>query len=324
MKQALSLENAAGPELRPGPRVGADPLPVWAGIGAVLLGAVLVAARWLTRSRFLVDWDAVNYALALDHYDIRLGQPHPPGYFLYILLGRGVRTLVGEANLALVLVSAAFGLLLVVLLYAVTRELFGRSAGALAAALGMTGPTFWFQSSVASSRTTEAFFATWIAWLCLLVGRRRSRWAFWLLPLVLAAAAGFRQNILLFMLPLCVYATWHVPLRKRLAAGAILIAGVLSWALPMLATSGGLGEYQRQNVMHWQTFITNDSGVFDAPTLLAALRRALTNGLYLFVYTWFLCVLGLPVGLVAARRAWARRRAFAGGRATSRKRTPAA
>lgn len=282
--------------------------PAWASIATVLLGAGLVIGRWLLHSRFLIDWDAVNYALALEQYDIRLGQPHPPGYFLYVMLGRLAHAFVGEGNLALVLVSAFFGLLLVGVLFLVGRDLFGPRAGALAAVLGLTGPTFWFQSSVASSRTAEAFFAVLIAWLCVLVRRQRSvAWAFWLLPFVLAVAAGFRQNILLFMLPLCVYATWHIPLRKRLAAGALLIGGILAWALPMLSTSGGFFEYQRQNQAHWQTFVTNESGVFDAPTVAGAFERATANGVYIFVYTWFICVLGVPVCLFALQRAYTRR-----------------
>ena len=54
-----------------------------AGAGvAVSAGAGLLA--WLTRAPFraerLSGWDPVNFALALDRWDLALHQPHPPGY----------------------------------------------------------------------------------------------------------------------------------------------------------------------------------------------------------------------------------------------------
>src|SRR5258706_5558377 len=49
--------------------------------------------------RFLLDIDDCNLALAIDHFDVRMHQPHPPGYLGYVLLLRGVRALSGASPL---------------------------------------------------------------------------------------------------------------------------------------------------------------------------------------------------------------------------------
>ena len=60
----------------------------WTCVG---LAAGTLLTRFATRSHALYDLDSVNYAFALDHFDPVAHQPQPPGYFLYVLLGRVVR-----------------------------------------------------------------------------------------------------------------------------------------------------------------------------------------------------------------------------------------
>src|SRR6478672_10296840 len=52
-----------------------------------------VAAAWLVAhlpflSPALEDIDSINFALGLHHYDPALHQPHPPGYPVFIAVGR--------------------------------------------------------------------------------------------------------------------------------------------------------------------------------------------------------------------------------------------
>ena len=59
---------------------------------ALLTGTVAIS-RWLFRSHYLYDLDSVNFALAIGRFDPRVHQPHPPGYFLYISVGRLLNTI---------------------------------------------------------------------------------------------------------------------------------------------------------------------------------------------------------------------------------------
>ena len=79
-----------------------------------LEAAALIAAtgltRFLFRSHYLYDIDSVNFALALKRFDTTVHQPHPPGYFLYICLGRLASLIFHDANSALVAISILFSL----------------------------------------------------------------------------------------------------------------------------------------------------------------------------------------------------------------------
>ncbi|MCK5744715.1 MAG: hypothetical protein KAH44_00800, partial [Oricola sp.] len=73
------------------------------------LFAILATAYALTRSHWLDDWDSVQFALALDDFDLRKHQPHPPGYPVYIAAAKVLRTVVPDAAAVLTLLSSLAG-----------------------------------------------------------------------------------------------------------------------------------------------------------------------------------------------------------------------
>ena len=101
----------------------------------ILLGLLVLAlvTRIPFRSQFLYHWDSVNFALSLEHYDVRLHQPHPPGYFLYSMLGKVVNSVVHEANTSLVLISLLGGALGILAIYWLGLRLFNRKVAIIAA-----------------------------------------------------------------------------------------------------------------------------------------------------------------------------------------------
>jgi protease I len=75
------------------------------------------------------DYDAIGFVLALDDYDLGRMQPHPPGYPVYVALGRAAHVLVGSPLAAATLVSAVSAAVTAVALWwAVERVASGTSA----------------------------------------------------------------------------------------------------------------------------------------------------------------------------------------------------
>ena len=74
-------------------------------VGLFLLGLL---SRWATRTQLVQAWDAGNFVLALDGFDLDLHLPHMPGVFwCLIALGRLMRPLTGgDGVAALELVNA--------------------------------------------------------------------------------------------------------------------------------------------------------------------------------------------------------------------------
>ena len=77
--------------------------------------------------------DSIQFALALEQFDVTVHQPHPPGYYLYVMLGRLARHFISDANTAFVAISILFTGACVVMLYLIGRDVFDEDTGLAAA-----------------------------------------------------------------------------------------------------------------------------------------------------------------------------------------------
>ena len=213
---------------------------------SLLLALVTLASRWPYRARMLYNWDAVQFALALREFDIAKHQPHPPGYVLYVGLGRLVNATLADPTLVYVTLAMIFSAATTVTVYWLARALYDRTTAGAAAALLAVSPLFWFYGSVGLTYAGEAFGATLMALLAYraLEGHVTHLYAG---AVCLGLAGGLRPSVLLLLLPLWAASAWlGIRERKRLiAAGALLAAAVLAWFLPLLWLAGGLRAYLR-------------------------------------------------------------------------------
>src|SRR5439155_1077557 len=187
-----------------------------------------VVSRIPLRAHLLPTWDAVQFALALERYDVVAHRPHPPGYILYVAAARIVDAFVGDATASLVWLSVAASGAAVFFVYRLAWMMYGRLAAAVAAIGLATSPLFWFYGEVGLPYAVEAA----VLGLGLLV------------PVVVWAAAravrsGFRSRewfLLAWSLPALVVYLWlhfgqYGYLLAVLPALYILIAPVLAGAL---------------------------------------------------------------------------------------------
>ena len=89
----------------------------WDLVFSMILIITVVATRIPFMSRFLYEWDSVNYALALTDYNVLQQQPHPPGYILYVALGRAANIIFQDPNTSLIALAILFTALSAVLIY---------------------------------------------------------------------------------------------------------------------------------------------------------------------------------------------------------------
>src|SRR5689334_2760019 len=95
----------------------------------------------------LEDLDSINFALGVRHYDVAEHQPHPPGYPVYILLAKGVRTIAGSELNALVLLSVLSGALGVFAIAALVARIRPGDHDWWhigATVIAVTSPLYWF------------------------------------------------------------------------------------------------------------------------------------------------------------------------------------
>src|SRR5688572_20025316 len=261
------------------PERGAAPAPGLVTVQRLLAALALIFA--LAHIPFLAtsleDIDSVNFALGVRDFDVATHRPHPPGYPVYIALGKVATAITGfgidsppsvvEAK-ALAMLSLLAGLVAIVLLYRVFAALGASPAfdiqAVAAAALTVTCPLFWYLAVRPLSDLPGLAFAL-ASQACLLLAwsrqrpgdegdRRLSPSAMRASGRMIVAGAllaglaiGVRSQTMWLSMPLLI-----VVLFDRIGrgvAGALIgsaimfAAGGLVWGIPLLIASGGWNAY---------------------------------------------------------------------------------
>jgi hypothetical protein len=287
------------------------------------LGLVFLTGHlpWLAPA--LEDVDSQNFALALRDFNPALHQPHPPGYPVFVALGKLARLVgLGEAH-ALAVWGPLFGVLAVVALVQLFRAVEGANRSdatdaasirpALATLLTVVCPLFWFTAvrpmsdipGLALALVAQALLAT-AFWrqqglrpddraTLVASGRLIVLGAF-----IAALAVGVRVQTIWLTAPLFLLVIVHRIGRD--AAGALLgssvafTIGVLLWAVPMIVAAGGVAAYAGALGSQAGEDFTGVDMLARNPTP----RRLALGLLHTLVFPWGSTAFGgLMVGLLA-------------------------
>ena len=212
-------------------------------VGAPLMLFVTAVILYLAfRSASFDDFDSYSFGLALDHYSLTLQQPHPPGFPIYITLGRILRFLIGDALTALTTLSALSGAASIVLVYLIGRIIDPNypSTGLFAALMIAFLPVHWLTSEKALSDALGLAAILIPLWLWARWIQQASTTKPWVPALLSGLALGVRpQNALPFLL-LAVYLVFH---RRRAFHPFSILAfmlGVLLWLIPTALSIGDI------------------------------------------------------------------------------------
>jgi Dolichyl-phosphate-mannose-protein mannosyltransferase len=217
----------------------------------LLLALIFLAFHLPYLPKSLEDLDSINFALGLRRFDVAAHQPHPPGYPIYILVGKGVRAIVGSELAALGVMSIVAGTLGVFAIAALARRISdgnGDRWSIAACVLAIASPLYWFTAARPLSDMPGLAAAIAVQVLTLAATS----------PRMLAVAAfagglamGLRSQIVWLTFPLLLYVASGVSrttergrrVRLLLTAMAAFAAGVVVWAVPLVALTGGPRAY---------------------------------------------------------------------------------
>jgi hypothetical protein len=281
------------------------------------LAAVFLLAHLALLPVSLEDIDSVNFALALDDYDVGRHQPHPPGYPVYIALARGVRAPLAfiwpdaspglvDAR-ALALLGVVLGALASVPLWVFFRHLEDDARRAVfATALTLACPLVWFSAGRPMSDVTGLAFV-WSALALMGTAVWRHQYGvpgagrlLVIAALVAGVAAGVRSQTVVQLAPPLLAAAvylWRArDWRGWGLAGALGAAGLGVWAVPMLVDATGPAAFL--------SMLDVQAGEDFAGVRMLALHlspRALAFGmLETFVLPWASMSLGSVIAGLAA------------------------
>lgn len=232
----------------PWPIVGGGSSWVWHGVSVVLLGLVL-ASRLL----FLPDgpWeqDEALIACGVVDFDPSSHMPLPPGFPLWILIGRFLVLLgVGDPLVALQVASALFSVVAFWATIGVFERFTGRGVAVSGAMLAAFLPGVWFHAARGFSGTAAAALAL----LGLAAWVRLGEHGFATGVAFLTAAALVRPPLAPWFLLVVLLASWGVRRKSRRLLIAALVATAILAAvlLPMVAEAGGWGLFLSSGAVH--------------------------------------------------------------------------
>lgn len=237
-----------------------------------------LVSRTLFAGHYLEGWDSVNFALGLRTFDITAGQPHFPGYPIYIFFARILLKVIGDDALALTLTGAFFGSLALLPFYALARKMFSTSVAILASLLFLVDPLLWLQAEKAYSDACGLFFLMTWAYLLYrslaqevdsggleshraaepkatsLLQRIQRLWqnnAFYFAGLWLGLALGVRLSYFPFLLTFLFAVIFYRRIHKRGYLDSLygLILGTAIWLVPLLAAAG-VKNLETQGLKH--------------------------------------------------------------------------
>lgn len=219
---------------------------------------ITVLTRLPFASQYLYHWDSVNLAFGLQHFDVQAGAPQYPGYIVYVLLGQFINIFFNNPQITMVFISVISSGLAAVAIYYLGREMFNPATGLIAAIFLISSPLVWFYGEVALPHALDLFAISFALWLLYRIRQGERRWL-WLTAVFLALLGGVRQQDLLFLGPVILFAIWRMGLRSILLFGSISAAVSLLWFIPLIQNAGGLQAYMAGSRAYSESFFSTTS-----------------------------------------------------------------
>lgn len=233
---------------------------------AFLLATAFLVAHLASLPSTPTGVDAVNFVLGVRDYDVADHRPHPPGYPVFIALGKASAAVLEglgagfdveprrAETYAVALWSAVFGAIAVFALRRLFSEMGASEGRALAAAaLTVSCPLFWFNgvramsdipglaaALVAQALTVSAFWRSRIA-------DRSALKRLMIAAFITGLAIGVRSQVAWLALPLLTFVmvdhARRAGLRTMILGVAAFTVGGLLWGIPLVLADGGPAAY---------------------------------------------------------------------------------
>jgi hypothetical protein len=263
------------------------------------LFALTLLSRIPFRSQILYHWDSVNFAYAMREFSVAKEQPHPPGYIVYVWICRLVDLLFSDAQTTMVWISMVASVLAVVALFCLGRSMFDRRIGLIAALFLATSPLFWFYGEIALPHTLDALLVIVSAWWLYKVMQGDHRYIYPAI-VIMAVAGGVRQQTIVFLAPLLLFALRRVGWKRFLTAGSLGAVICLAWFVPLIVLNDGFSNYMRVMGAFTHRFLDTTS-IFIGAGWQGIGRNVRKLAMYT-LYGWSVAL--MPGVVYAAGRLW--------------------
>ena len=187
-------------------------------------------------------WDGPQYSIAIIRYSLEQQTPAPPGYPLYIAMGRAAYFLTNDPHNAILFLNVLFSGLGAIVFYLIGKALFNRSVGIIATILFLSGTTFYFFGITAYPYLAIPVISAALGGVVYVIVFRKKKYGIFL-GLTFSFAIAFRPQEVPFITLIFLYGFYHLGSKEKIKAIMSFIFFFLLWFLPFMRLVGGLGNY---------------------------------------------------------------------------------
>jgi len=232
----------------------------------IFLTILTIAVRLPLMGRYADSFDAVDFALGVENFDVFAMQPHFPGYPVLMLFAHGINRIMHDPVQSLAFLNICSGSALIVPVYVIASRIWDRSIGWIAVGLVAVNPLLWIYSlqpmsdlpGVLGIVSSAAFVV--LAWKT--QKGERSQWIFAGLAIFLF---GLAMGIRLSYFPFFIFLFHLIIILPRSIKGYLYLIGtgclsILLWFIPTALHEGGVVPYLQMGMAFTEGHFTEWGG----------------------------------------------------------------
>jgi len=203
---------------------------------------------------FFHEWDPINFALAINKFDIYTDQPHPPGYPIVVLFSKILFFFIKDHLRTLQILSLIISIISVIIFYLFIFKLTNNKNYAFITSIVFSfTPIFFFYGIVEDVYIFEALITLLFGYFAYLTINNKKYFPYF--SIIYGLIGGIRFNDLLFFFPLFVYVFLKSKINfKEISKNFLLILiTILSLYIPVILSGGGykMYSYHSKSLFTW-------------------------------------------------------------------------
>lgn len=203
----------------------------------ICLVIIALASRVPLLEKIQSHWDGPQYSIAVVRYSLEQSTPAPPGYPLYIALGKFFYLFLHDPHSAILAVSVFGSVMGAITLYFVCKNVYNKFTGIAATTIFLTGSTFYYFGITAYAYGLLTFTSAFLAFVVYRIYVKHKNDGF-LLGLIFGICFGIRPQEVLQIAPLFLLGLIYLSSKEKLKVLFAFIIITLLWLIPLLMTVG--------------------------------------------------------------------------------------
>ncbi len=196
---------------------------------------------------FQSHWDGADYSIAIIRYSLAENTPTPPGYPLYLAIGKFFNLFIEDPHKSIVLVSVLASIIGAIAFYAYGRKIYNKYVGIAATAIFLTGSTFYYFSLTPYGYELITAFIVILALVIYQTYILKKQNGI-LFGLVLGICFGIRPQEMLLIGPLALLGFIFLSKKNKIYTILTFLIITFLWLLPMIRDTGGVQNYIALNL----------------------------------------------------------------------------